>query len=913
MKRPLFWVCTFLSVLAIAWFWRSGGTDFEGALGEAGEDGYPWEAQKVSFCGRVCGKDFQGEQEYFLISDLSISDDPSVQNAAVSRQIISIFQRIRTTKIQCFLEAESGEAMPKIGSRVMVEGDFSLFSTHTNPGEFDYRTYNQGRSVGGRLSGAVILSAEPKRFSMAEVLYHLRIHFRDRLAAVFPQKECGVMQAMLLGDRAALDPQLKGLYQDGGILHILSISGLHVTLLGMGLFGLLRRLGLRNCAAAPIASAVLVLYGIMTGMSISSCRAIGMFLLRMLAVLWGRTYDLLTAVSVMACGMLCLIPVYGLNSGFWLSFGSILGIGLIMPIVDSAGIAILLATLPLTLLFYYEVPTYATLLNLIVIPAMAPILFFGMAAMLLPGLGILGTVDVLLLRLFENICLLARRLPFSKWNPGCPRAWQVVIYYSLLAGILWLVWKLKERRKEKTAQEPGGGIIRRMREKAAEKVARPAVRMQGPVRKVLEGIAEKLRGKVGKRFGEETLVRIPGKLTGKMLVMLRKKMERRPKKWLPGMLLPLTAVLVFCIPARNMTGVTFLDVGQGDAVLLRLSDGGVFLYDCGSTSRNKVGENVLIPYLKHEGIHSVEAVFLSHGDRDHVSGILELFALAKEEGIHVRKLYLPTRGPEEGNGLAGEGGSGLAGEGNRGLAGDGGSGLAGEGSRGLAGEGSRGLAGEGNRGLVGDGGSGLAGEGNRGLAGDGGSALTVSRLEAEEFQGILEAGMSVPGLQICILQEGDILERRGVRIMALHPPAETEGKKMAAGTQGAGVAIASKGSVMAGNEGSLCLWVRLVKGEKTMTILLTGDVEKEGEKQFLEALKSHGVEKVDVLKCAHHGSKYATSQEFLDWVDASVTVISCGRRNLYGHPATETLERLAADESIIYRTDQMGAVILELR
>ena len=98
-----------------------------------------------------------------------------------------------------------------------------------------------------------------------------------------------------------------------------------------------------------------------------------------------------------------------------------------------------------------------------------------------------------------------------------------------------------------------------------------------------------------------------------------------------------------------------------------------------------------------------------------------------------------------------------------------------------------------------------------------------------------------------------------------------------------------------------------------MTILLTGDVEKEGEKQFLEALKSHGVEKVDVLKCAHHGSKYATSQEFLDWVDASVTVISCGRRNIYGHPATETLERLAADGSIIYRTDQMGAVILELR
>ena len=96
-----------------------------------------------------------------------------------------------------------------------------------------------------------------------------------------------------------------------------------------------------------------------------------------------------------------------------------------------------------------------------------------------------------------------------------------------------------------------------------------------------------------------------------------------------------------------------------------------------------------------------------------------------------------------------------------------------------------------------------------------------------------------------------------------------------------------------------------------LSLLLTGDLEEEGEGMALEELRARGIAYVDILKCAHHGSRFATSGEFLDWVDGEVSVISCGRRNRYGHPAPETLERLLQDGFQVFRTDQGGAILMK--
>ena len=91
-------------------------------------------------------------------------------------------------------------------------------------------------------------------------------------------------------------------------------------------------------------------------------------------------------------------------------------------------------------------------------------------------------------------------------------------------------------------------------------------------------------------------------------------------------------------------------------------------------------------------------------------------------------------------------------------------------------------------------------------------------------------------------------------------------------------------------------------------MLLTGDIEKEGEKQLLNLL-SKGY---DVLKVAHHGSKNSTSDELLETTGVKIGLISAGENNLYGHPHAETLQRLAERNCRVWNTADCGAVSVKL-
>ena len=106
------------------------------------------------------------------------------------------------------------------------------------------------------------------------------------------------MKAVLLGEKGLLDEETKELYQGAGIVHILSISGMHITLIGTGVLTLLGLLRIPLPVRAAAALAVIYLYRKMIGMGTSVFRAIVMFSLYLIAKAIGRTYDLLTAAGI---------------------------------------------------------------------------------------------------------------------------------------------------------------------------------------------------------------------------------------------------------------------------------------------------------------------------------------------------------------------------------------------------------------------------------------------------------------------------------------------------------------------------------------------------------------------------------------------------------------------------------------
>ena len=102
----------------------------------------------------------------------------------------------------------------------------------------------------------------------------------------------------------------------------------------------------------------------------------------------------------------------------------------------------------------------------------------------------------------------------------------------------------------------------------------------------------------------------------------------------------------------------------------------------------------------------------------------------------------------------------------------------------------------------------------------------------------------------------------------------------------------------------------LVVENNDFSALLTGDISSVQEKELLQTIAVYAP--FDVLKAAHHGSGYSSSEEFLEYVSPDFAVISCGVDNSYGHPHEETLQRLEAVGTSVYRTDRCGAVIIEI-
>lgn len=218
-----------------------------------------------------------------------------------------------------------------LGSRVAVQGQLELYQHASNPGEWDSADYNLIIGVAGQLKQAGLLGSDNGRWRIREALLCFRHILKDRLYQALSDREASVLAKMLLGEKYGLDQELKELYQNNGIAHVLAISGLHITLLGMGFYGLLRRCGCPIVPAAMAGGCMILLYGCMVGWGISAVRAIGMYLIRMLGEIWGKRYDMLTAMGVLAAGMVCHNPRLVYHCGFLLSFGAVAGMGLVYP------------------------------------------------------------------------------------------------------------------------------------------------------------------------------------------------------------------------------------------------------------------------------------------------------------------------------------------------------------------------------------------------------------------------------------------------------------------------------------------------------------------------------------------------------------------------------------------------------
>lgn len=752
-----------------------------------------------------------------------------------------------------------------------------------NPGQFDLRQYYKSL-------GYLYYIEEPEVISVSggknRIVYRLD-SLKTSLKAVYRKcctaTDAGVYAAMVTGDRSDMDSTISELFSAAGIGHILAISGLHISLIGMGLYKLLRRIGFLCPMSAIISGIFVVLFGVMTGNSVSATRAIVMFVCAVNAQVLGRRYDILSAVSLSAIILILKNPYVIANSGFLLSFMAIAGVAVVTDGFSvkwlrwlTGPAAIQLATLPIILWFYYEVPVYSVFLNLIVVPLMSLIMISAL------GCGLLGLISIpagcffagaghYILILFQYGSELMLSLPGSVFVAGRPELWQVMVYYILLflfsqrkRVVVWIEKRAVRRCGEAECE------VKKHRE-----VGREAVK--GGARKGEAGKCEARKCEARKCEAEKPEA---GKCVMGANIFLRS--------------LLVIAVIILLTRGRSGLEVTFLDVGQGDAIFISLPNGGNVFIDGGSTSSKNIYEKVIEPFLKYKGVRRLDFLFLTHSDADHENGwaqalsgnayIPDIYNLVLNGSDYSKYLELRERalkyGASEYGALKYDTSEGDTSEG----------GISGCVTSKYTGA----LAWLNNA---------EADEINARMEG----IVDIDAVEDIEDIEDIATALADKDTEILCAEYGMEYVFGECSIVSLNEPGHSDAN-VNVDRKAYKTGFSKTGTGESENDNSIVLLLQY----KGKSILFTGDMTSKMEADVAEAVRYCGVDSLSILKVGHHGSKYSSSEEFLASIMPKAAVISCAARNTYGHPHKETLQRLEDVGALVLRTDEGGAVIAKI-
>ena len=494
-------------------------------------------------------------------------------------------------RVQLTVLAPLGERFAP-GTRLVAIATLDRIRNYQTPGAFDYRLQMAARDIavaGWVRSAAEILAAPETEVATVRQVRFLPEQVRQHLFAFlgrhFGRDLVGMYQALLTGSLVNVRPALIEAFKANGCFHVLSISGLHFSLLGLFSVGLWTLLLKRSqwlllhthvpTLALVLTAPILLFYTCIAGMNVPAVRALITALLVLFAAVLRRQRSFGPLIAAAALIVLAVSPLALFTASFQLSFAAVLAINLIYPrlpalnvdprdgwprralaLVQSlllVSVAATLGTLPFMLLHFNRISLIGPLANLVIEP---------------------------LLCLWALPCgLLA--IPFVGVAPGL-----AVLLFNLGSGgmrlALWLT--------ELTAALPAASVW---------------TITPNPAELILF-------------FAALTLLLRPG--------------ASRSHRWAALALFVLlagsfTRSLWPGVGARETLRTTLLDVGQGSSTLIELPDGRTVLVDGGGyeSDRFNVGEALIAPFLWQKRLWRLDTLVVTHPHKDHYNGLPFVF------------------------------------------------------------------------------------------------------------------------------------------------------------------------------------------------------------------------------------------------------------------------------------------------
>lgn len=548
----VFCIAALLCFLAVSWY---GWANYNVSLVQPPEG-------KVYIQGRVCGPVIQGDERVSLNLDECRLEAGS-QNVYLKG------------KTALYIDNEYYSEL-NYGEIIRVPVSISIPSEPDGPFRPNFRVMMFGRGIYYSAFAGEAPVIVDNQDDFWGIFQRLRGRINDNISQALPEEQAILVSGMLLGnDEVTYSPYYER-FSELGIVHIFSVSGLHVGIIAYALMFVIKRLGLSKKLGFFVVAGILLCYGAICGFSVSITRAIIMFLIMLGSSVLLEGYDSLNSLSA-ACIVLVLInPLNVYIPGFQLSFAACFGIVLfgklfkcetpgLSGLVNTAQITVSaqIGTLPLQINMFHSYPLISILANVVLVPYISALLTFVFAASFL-GLFIpaAGVFLISLIKLPMDVFLFASE---GLSNLGVPSVRGgyipelLVVFYFVILFFLSRFVNIKLTKKAIS---------------------------------ILCIVVLTVCGVFGYRALEED------------------KLE-----------------------------IQFLSVGSADCAFIKTQGGKCYLVDTGASSvfseyAGNSAENVVLPYLYARGIYSLDGVFLSHGDIDH-SGGLYLFL----DKIDIENIY----------------------------------------------------------------------------------------------------------------------------------------------------------------------------------------------------------------------------------------------------------------------------------
>lgn len=448
------------------------------------------------------------------------------------------------------------------GDQITIRGTLKPPHRPGNPGEFNYPLFlsHNGIYYNMTVKKAADLHQLAQEQGPLKYLDAFRTRGEKFFQEVLPDRESSILLGMLLGSREGIDEEQYDAFQKTGIIHILSVSGLHVGFLLLLVGWVSSLLGLNHRNRFLVGTGILLLYGTMIAWPVCVMRSIIMGILGLLAFYSGREKGLLNALAIAGVITLLAVPASLFTISFQFTFLATWGLLYLFPRLREAWprkgwfwdliwlpLAAELAVLPLTAYYFNIFTPVSILTNILVTYISGAAVIFGFIALFLAAfIPFLATLFLYPAGfLTELILFIVNQVQFL---PG---------------AYIWV------------ATPPIGSIILYF---------------------------------IGIFIG---------------LLALSRPNDHKWSWWAAGLLLIFLVVLL--LPAsvynRGYLEVDFIDVGQGDAILLKTPRGKFALIDGGGNAFYDVGKTTVLPYLHRRGIRELALLVNTHPDNDHLQGV----------------------------------------------------------------------------------------------------------------------------------------------------------------------------------------------------------------------------------------------------------------------------------------------------